>query len=142
MAHWRSVAADRAGAAAILAAAEATADGLDHLHAGFVFGLAANADAVGRHFACAVAASEIAFANRRAVPSATNAAQADGESAAEILERLASGLVVAATVDLAAILALFNADFALLDHAVGRIGHGAHRGFDVGWLLGRARLAL
>lgn len=140
--NWSFVEAHGAVATAALTAAEATANRLDHLHTGFVFCLTANADAVCHHFARAMAASQIALADHRAVPRAADAAQAAGKGAAEVLKRLAGDLVVTGAVDLAAVLALFNADLALRYHAAGRIGRSADRGFDFRCFLGRAGFAL
>lgn len=113
VAHRRVVEAHRAGAAAIFAAAQALAQRLDHLLAGLVARLAADANAVRRHFACAMAASEITLAKAHAVPATANRAETTSHRAAEILQRLASDTVFANAVNLAAVGTLFNADLAL-----------------------------
>jgi hypothetical protein len=120
-----------------LAAAQAFAHGLDHFLARLVAGLAADADAVGGHLAGAVAASEITLTNADAIPTTANRAEAAGQRAAEILHRLAGDLIVATAVDLAAISALLNANFALWHNAAGvaelrLAGCGGRIALDVG----------
>jgi len=124
VAHWSVVEAHGAGAATFLAAAQAIAHCLNHFLADFVAGLAADADAVGRHFAGAMAAGEIALAQADAVPATANGAHPAGECAAEVLQRFAANLIFANAVDFAAVGALFNADFALRNNAAGVVRSG------------------
>jgi hypothetical protein len=75
---------------------------LNHGATGLVTGRAANAATVFRVFAFANTDSEIALAAGDAVARAVTAAQAVGQHAAQVLQRAAGNLVVAAALDLAA----------------------------------------
>jgi hypothetical protein len=90
---------------------------LNHRTAGLVARRAANAAAIFRVLAFALAAREIALATGDTIPSAIAAAQAVGQHAAQVLQRAAGDLVVAATLDLAAIRGLFELYGATRQHA-------------------------
>jgi hypothetical protein len=86
-----------------------------------------------------LAAGEVALAALNAVPGAAAAAQAVAQHAAKILQRAAGDFVIAAAVNLAAGLGLFEFDRATRQHAPVRIRWRAGR--ILTWLdaLGRAR---
>ena len=116
-ANWRVVEADVAAATRFAAGAEAVAAGLNHGLAGLVAARAANAAAVLSVFALANTDGEIALAAGDAVERTTAAAETVGQHAAEVLQRAAGYLVVAAAVDLAAVRGLFELDAAAWQHA-------------------------
>jgi hypothetical protein len=117
----RVVEADVAAAAAFAALLEAVAASLNHGAAFLVAAGAANAAAVLRVFTLALAAGEIALAALNAIPGTAAAAQAIAQHAAEILQRAAGDFVIAAAVNLAALLSFFEFDRATRQHTPVRI---------------------
>jgi hypothetical protein len=111
-AYCRVVDRDGAFATAFDAATKTTAHGLDHFLAASVFRGAVEADAVGEHFAAAIAAGEAALAANFAIFRAAETQIAAIERAAGVLQLGAGGVVVALAVDHAAAFALFDLDFA------------------------------
>jgi hypothetical protein len=96
---------------------EAIAAGLQHLAAGLVAAGAADAAAVFRVFTLALAAAEVHLAALNAIPGATAAAQTIAQHAAEILQRAAGDFVIAAAMNLAAVLRLFEFNRAAWENA-------------------------
>ena len=109
-ADWRVVEADVAAATAFAALRQAVAAGLQHLAAGLVAAGAADAAAVFRVFTLALATAEVHLAALNAIPGANAAAHAVAQHAAEILQRAAGDFVIAAAMNLAAVLRLFEFD--------------------------------
>lgn len=132
LANRRFIETHGARATALAAAGKAFAEPLRDLCALLVARLAANADAVFNHFTAAIAAREIAFAHTFAIPAAADAAIAARQRVAQFLHSLARDFVVAATIDLAAVRAFFNADFALRNLAAIRLTSGGCLGFHNG----------
>jgi len=121
-ANWRVVEADVAAATRFAAGVEAIAAGLDHGLAGFVAGGAADAAAVFGVFALANTDGEVALATGDSVARAAAAAEAIGQHAAEVLQRAAGNVIIAAAMDLAAVRGLFELDGATRQHApIGRL---------------------
>ena len=83
---------------------------LDHRTAGLVARCAANAAAVLCVFAFANANREVALAAANTVDAAIAATEPIGQHPAQILQRAASDFVVAAAMDLAAVIGLFEFD--------------------------------
>ena len=106
----RVIEADVAAATAFAALREAVAAGLQHRTAGLVAAGAADAAAVFGVLALALAAAEVHLAALDAVPGAAAAAETIAQHAAEILQRTAGDFVVAAAMNLAAVLRLFEFD--------------------------------
>ena len=123
----RVVEADVAAAAALAALLQAIAARLNHRAAFLVAARAANAAAILRVLALALTASEVDLAALNAVPGAAAAAQAVAQHAAKILQRTAGDFVIAAAVNLAARLCLFEFDRATRQHAPVRIRRRASR---------------
>ena len=90
---------------------------MDHLAAGLVAAVAADAAAVLRVFTLALAAAEVDLATLNTVPGAAAAAEAVAEHAAKILQCAAGNFVVAAAVNLATGRCLFEFDRAARQHA-------------------------
>jgi hypothetical protein len=120
-ANRRVVEADVASAAALAALLQAIAARLNHRAAFLVAARAANAAAILRVFALALAAGEINLAALNAIPRAAAAAQAVAQHAAKILQRAAGDFVIATAVNLAAGLRLFEFDRATWQHTPVRI---------------------
>lgn len=123
-------------AAAFTASGQAAAHGRSHRQAGLVRRRAADAHAVGQHFALAIAAGKATFAAQVAIASTANAATSSIQLAADVLKRLADRLVIARAIDFASIAALFNSDLARC--ALRRVEHrvGAGSGFFLGGRVG------
>src|SRR4051794_40039041 len=133
------VEADVASAAALAALLQTIAARLNHGAAFLVAARAADAAAIFRVFALALTAGEVDLAALDAVPGAAAAAQAVTQHAAKILQRASGDFIIAAAMDLAAGLRLFEFDRATWQHTPVRIRRRASR--ILSWLnaLDRAR---
>jgi hypothetical protein len=96
---------------------QAIAASLQHRTAGLVAARAADAAAVLRVFTLALATAEVHLTALNAVPGTAATAQTIAQHAAEILQRAASDFVIAAAINLAAILRLFKFDRAARQNA-------------------------
>ena len=120
-ANRRIVEADIASAAALAALLQAIAASLNHGAAFLVAAVAADAAAIFSVFTLALTAGEVDLAALNAVLRAAAAAQAVAQHAAKILQRATSDFVIAAAVNLAARLRLFEFDRATRQHTPVRI---------------------
>jgi hypothetical protein len=138
-ANRRVVEADVAAAAALAALLQAVAASLNHGAAFLVAAVAADAAAILRVFTLALTAGEVHLAALNAVLRAAAAAQPIAQHAAQILQRATGDFVIAAAMNLAASLRLFEFDRATRQHAPVRICRRASR--ILSWLdaLDRAR---
>jgi hypothetical protein len=121
----RVVEADVAAATAFAALREAIAASLQHRTAGLVAAGAADAATVFRVFTLALATAEVHLAALNAVPGAAAAAHTVAQHAAEILQRAAGDFVIAAAMNLAAGLRLFEFDRAAGQNTPVRAGRRA-----------------
>jgi len=112
---------------------------LNHRAASLVAARAADAAAILCVLALALTASQIDLAALNAIPSAAAAAEAFAHHAAKVLQRAAGDFVIAAAMNLAARLRLFEFDRATRQHTPVRIRRRAGR--ILTWLnaLARAR---
>ena len=118
---------------------QAVAASLNHRAASLVAARAADAAAVLGVLALALTASQVDLAALNAVPGAAAAAQSVAQHAAKILQRATGDFVIAAAMNLAAGLRLFEFDRAARQHTPIRIRRRASRvlpGLDA---LARAR---
>ena len=118
MANRRAVNANGAVAAAFAAATKAAAHGLNHFHADVVARVAAEANAVGEHFAAAVAAIETALAAHLAITHTLDAARTAIQAAAQLLESRTRSRFAAEAINFASFTTFFHPDLAAINQTL------------------------